>query len=125
MRASSPRKLVFQSEEPLTHIEGGLSVSAPPHDRISPDSMAVIANSEFVEALYEQWKEDPSSLSREWQMFFQGFELAMCPRNCVASDQAQALLRVVTDYARALEILDDYDHQRVRLGAVRRGASAA
>jgi prophage maintenance system killer protein len=39
----------------------------------------------------------------------------------VSSDQAQALLRVVTDYARALEILDDYDHQRVRLGAVRRG----
>ena len=39
----------------------------------------------------------------------------------VSSDQAQALLRVVTDYARALDILDDYDHQRVRLGAVRRG----
>ena len=39
----------------------------------------------------------------------------------LSSDQAQALLRVVTDYARALDILDDYDHQRVRLGAVRRG----
>ena len=39
----------------------------------------------------------------------------------VSSDQAQALFRVVTDYARALEILDDYNHQRVRLGAVRRG----
>ena len=39
----------------------------------------------------------------------------------VSSDQAQALLRVVTDYARALDILDDYDHQRVRLGSVRRG----
>ena len=39
----------------------------------------------------------------------------------VSSDQAQALLRVVTDYARALDILDDYDHQRVRLGAGRRG----
>lgn len=30
----------------------------------------------------------------------------------VSSDQAQALLRVVTDYALALDILDDYDHQR-------------
>jgi prophage maintenance system killer protein len=39
----------------------------------------------------------------------------------VSSDQAQALLRVVTDYARALDILDDYDHQRVRLDTVRRG----
>jgi len=38
----------------------------------------------------------------------------------VSSDQAQALLRVVTDYARALDILDDYDHQRVRPGSVRR-----
>lgn len=38
----------------------------------------------------------------------------------VSSDQAQALLRVVTDYARALDILDDYDHQRVRLGRVHR-----
>jgi prophage maintenance system killer protein len=38
----------------------------------------------------------------------------------VSSDQAQALLYVITDYARALEILDDYDNQRVRLGSVRR-----
>lgn len=39
----------------------------------------------------------------------------------VSSDQAQALLRVVTDYARGLDILDDYDHQRVRPGSIRRG----
>lgn len=32
----------------------------------------------------------------------------------VSSDQAKALLRVVADYERALDILDDYDHQRVR-----------
>ena len=42
----------------------------------------------------------------------------------VSSDQAQALLRVVTDYARALDILDDYDHQRVRPGSVRRAGGA-
>lgn len=35
-------------------------------------------------------------------------------RRDVSSDQAKALLRVVTDYERALDILDDYDHQRVR-----------
>jgi 2-oxoglutarate dehydrogenase E1 component len=63
-------------------------VSAPPSNPGSSASAAVIANAEFVEALYEQWKEDPSSLSQEWQMFFQGFEMAMCPRNCVASNQA-------------------------------------
>lgn len=31
----------------------------------------------------------------------------------VTSDEATALLRVVTDYAYALDLLDDYDHQRV------------
>ena len=31
----------------------------------------------------------------------------------VTLDQATALLRVVTDYAYALDLLDDYDHQRV------------
>ena len=31
----------------------------------------------------------------------------------VTSDQARALLRVVADYAVALDLLDDYDHQRV------------
>lgn len=31
----------------------------------------------------------------------------------VSLDQASALLRVVTDYAYALDLLDDYDHQRV------------
>jgi prophage maintenance system killer protein/DNA-binding XRE family transcriptional regulator len=41
----------------------------------------------------------------------------------VSSDQTQALLRVVTDYARSLDILDDYDHQRTRPLDVRRGAA--
>ncbi len=39
----------------------------------------------------------------------------------VSSDQAKALLRVVTDYERALDILDDYDHQRVRTAKLTRG----
>ncbi len=32
----------------------------------------------------------------------------------VTADEASALLRVVADYAAALDLLDDYDHQRVR-----------
>ena len=31
----------------------------------------------------------------------------------VTSDQTKALIHVVTDYSRALDLLDDYDHQRV------------
>lgn len=39
----------------------------------------------------------------------------------VNSDQAKALLRVVTDYAYAMELLDDYDHQRITIAKVRKG----
>ncbi len=63
-------------------------MSAPPTDQGSAARAAVVANAAFVDALYEQWRADPASVSREWQMFFQGFDMAMCPRNCVASDQA-------------------------------------
>jgi prophage maintenance system killer protein len=37
----------------------------------------------------------------------------------VTSDQARALLRVVTDYAFALDLLDDYDHQRVSVARLK------
>lgn len=39
----------------------------------------------------------------------------------VTSDQTKALLRVVTDYSHALDLLDEYDHQRVRMGKMTRG----
>ena len=37
----------------------------------------------------------------------------------VTSDQARALLRVVTDYAFALDLLDDYDHLRVSVARLK------
>lgn len=33
----------------------------------------------------------------------------------LTTDQSQALLRVLGDYARALDVLDQYDHQRLRI----------
>jgi len=42
-------------------------------------------------------------------------------RHEVSSDEAKALLRVVTDYSYALDLLDDYDHQRVPAAPVQRG----
>lgn len=42
-------------------------------------------------------------------------------RKSLSGDEATALLRVVGEYSRALELLDDYDHQRVRVpGASRK-----
>ena len=31
---------------------------------------------DYIDALYRQWKQDPSSISSDWQLFFKGFELA-------------------------------------------------
>ena len=41
--------------------------------------------------------------------------------DAVSADEATALLRVVTDYAYALDLLDDYDHQRVTAQATHAG----
>lgn len=46
-------------------------------------------------------------------------------RRQLSGDEATALLNVVGDYAYALEVLDDYDHQRVHLGEVSPGPVAA
>ena len=42
-------------------------------------------------------------------------------RHDVTSDQARALLHVVTDYTAALDLLDDYDHQRVSVPPLEAG----
>ncbi|MBN2124968.1 MAG: virulence protein RhuM/Fic/DOC family protein [Deltaproteobacteria bacterium] len=39
----------------------------------------------------------------------------------VTTDQAKALMRVVTDYSYALDLLDDYDYQRVTMRRTRKG----
>ncbi len=46
-------------------------------------------------------------------------------RRTLSGDEATTLLEVVADYAYALEVLDDYDYQRVRLGDVSPGPVAA
>ena len=33
-------------------------------------------NGEFLQSLYEQWKENPESVDPQWQWFFRGFDLA-------------------------------------------------
>jgi len=36
-------------------------------------------NSQYIEALYEQWRADPSTLDAQWQRFFEGFDLGYRP----------------------------------------------
>ncbi len=33
-------------------------------------------NADYIDAQYERWKAEPEKLSREWRLFFEGFELA-------------------------------------------------
>jgi 2-oxoglutarate dehydrogenase E1 component len=33
-------------------------------------------HSDFIESQYQQWKQDPGSVSKDWQFFFKGFDLA-------------------------------------------------
>jgi 2-oxoglutarate dehydrogenase E1 component len=56
-----------------------------PTSLASRPSVFAAANSEYLEALYQQFRQDPALVPAEWQAFFQGFEMAMCPRSCQAS----------------------------------------
>ena len=33
-------------------------------------------NADFIDQQYQLWRSDPSKVSRDWQFFFEGFELA-------------------------------------------------
>lgn len=65
----------------------------------------------YLEQLYERWKVEPSSLDGSWQLFFQGFDLASCPRSCVATQQAQ-------DQSRLASLIYNYRDQGHRLAAI-------
>ena len=53
-------------------------------------------NADYIEELYRQWQSAPESLPETWRAFFQGFEMAMCPRTCVASVRAHQQSQVAS-----------------------------
>ncbi|MEI6386491.1 MAG: RhuM family protein [Spirochaetota bacterium] len=57
-------------------------------------------------------------LSRTFQLVS-----AMTARKELSGDEAIALLRLVGEYGKALELLDDYDHQRIRNPSTKRRAT--
>ena len=59
-------------------------------------SLSVLASADYIDQLHELWQQDPSSVSEEWRLFFTGFDLAMCPRPCVAADRANDQSRVAS-----------------------------
>jgi 2-oxoglutarate dehydrogenase E1 component len=50
----------------------------------------------YLEELYRQWLAEPAALDESWQLFFQGFDLASCPRDCIAGQQASDQSRVAS-----------------------------
>ncbi len=62
----------------------------------------------YLEQLYEQYKADPDSLDPSWQLFFQGFDLASCPRTCVAAGAAN-------DQSSIASLIYNYRDQGFRL----------
>ncbi|HNQ78284.1 MAG TPA: 2-oxoglutarate dehydrogenase E1 component [Acidobacteriota bacterium] len=56
----------------------------------------LLANGQFIEIQYERWKKDPASVGPEWDIFFQGFSMASCPRSCVAAESARKQSQVAS-----------------------------
>ncbi len=54
-----------------------------------------LGSAAYVETLFEQWRADPDALPEKWRWFFQGFDFAMCPRDCVAARRAGAQARTI------------------------------
>jgi 2-oxoglutarate dehydrogenase E1 component len=55
--------------------------------------LATAWNAEFIEEQYKRWKADPTSVSRDWRFFFEGFELATsaAPETAASFDEQQLL----------------------------------
>jgi 2-oxoglutarate dehydrogenase E1 component len=52
-------------------------------------SLPETLNAEFIETQYAAWKENPDSVSRDWQYFFKGFDMAAtgCVEGAVRSEE--------------------------------------
>lgn len=94
--------------------------------------VSLALNAEFIDRQYRKWREEPSSVSRDWRLFFEGFELGTAPGEAVPGvcDKAQVLrqARVETlihryrDIGHLLSCLDPLaecplDHPLLRLEA--------
>ena len=73
-------------------------------------------NADFIDEQYRLWKSDPSKVSRDWQFFFEGFELAsareaevvmVCDEDQVSrQSQVEALVYRYRDLGHLLACLD-------------------
>jgi len=70
-----------------------VSVEKPPPAATPPP---VLSSHQFIESLYQEWKNDPSSVPEQWRHFFQGFELALSTQDGAAGDQGRKQSQVAS-----------------------------
>jgi 2-oxoglutarate dehydrogenase E1 component len=58
----------------MTVMPNGVNLT-PDNNKVSRTDAASAENGPQLEALYTQWKKDPSSVDAQWNAFFSGFEL--------------------------------------------------
>ena len=85
--------LHFQSE---WGAHGSSGLPSDPSSQPTPESIALLASSDYAEQMYEQWLSDPSSMSEEWRLFFSGFDLAARPTGAIGSERAADQSKVVS-----------------------------
>jgi 2-oxoglutarate dehydrogenase E1 component len=70
--------------------------------------LAATFNADYIDNQYKLWKKEPEKLSREWRLFFEGFELAAAAKlpagKTAAEDQLERQSRVQTLIDRYREI---------------------
>ncbi len=50
----------------------------------------------YLEGMYAQWKRDPASVDRSWQLFFMGYEMATPGGDCASVEQSRDQSRVAS-----------------------------
>ena len=89
-------------------------------------------NAEYIDAQYKRWKTTPDKLSRDWRLFFEGFELAGSDKTAAGKGvdkdqlerqaQVQALIYRYRDLGHLMACLDPlaacpFDHPLLNLAA--------
>jgi len=55
--------------------------------------LPVLLNADYIDSRYQTWKSDPEAVSRDWRLFFEGFELAAFPERGAGICERAQLLR--------------------------------
>src|SRR5262245_31876162 len=66
---------------------------------MSVGTVAIRDNLDVIEAAFERWRRDPTSVDEAWRTFFEGFELGLGQPGRFAVDRAQSgIVRLIYAY---------------------------